>query len=70
MTMALSRHINQVKKHREAEFGKSQFKTRIDFKLWVSDDLKKCDDLTKLKSHIKTFEDYIVDMVFSKMGMK
>ena len=31
--MALARHINQVKKHREAEFGKSQFKTRIDFKL-------------------------------------
>ena len=68
--MTLARHINQVKKYRETEFGKSQFKTRIDFKLWVSDDLKKCDDLTKLKSHIKTFEDYIVDMVFSKMGMK
>ncbi len=68
--MALSRHINQVKKHREAEFGESQFKSRVDFKLWIDDDLKKCDDLTKLKAHVKTFEDYIVDMVFSKMGMK
>ena len=68
--MALSRHINQVNKHREAEFGESQFKSRVDFKLWIDDDLKKCDDLTKLKAHVKTFEDYIVDMVFSKMGMK
>ena len=68
--MALSRHINQVKKHREAEFSESQFKSRVDFKLWIDDDLKKCDDLTKLKAHVKTFEDYIVDMVFSKMGMK
>jgi hypothetical protein len=70
MTMVLGRHINQIKKHREAEFSKSQFKRRIDFKFWVSDDLKKCDDLAKLKEHIKTFEDYIVDRVFSKMGMK
>ena len=68
--MVLGRHINQIKKHREAEFSKSQFKKRIDFKFWVSDDLKKCDDLTKLKAHIKIFEDYIVDMVFSKMGIK
>jgi hypothetical protein len=68
--VALARHINQVKKYRQAGFGKSQFKTRVDFKLWVSNHLKKCDDLTKLKEHIKTFEDYIVDIEFSKMGMK
>jgi hypothetical protein len=49
---------------------KTRSQTGIDFKLWVSDDLKKCDDLTKLKAHIKIFEDYIVDMVFSKMGIK
>ena len=67
--MDLVIRINQLKKHREAEFDKSQFKTRIDFKLWVSDDLKKCDDLTKLKAHIKTFEDYMVDMAMAKLGM-
>ena len=68
--MALARNINQVKKYRQAEFSESQFKSRIDFKLWIQDDFKKSDDLTKLKAYIKTFEDYIVDMVFSKMVMK
>jgi|TARA_B110000438_G_scaffold285075_1_gene314789 hypothetical protein len=50
--MDLVIRINQLKKHREAEFDKSQFKTRIDFKLWIDDELKKRGDLKKLKAHV------------------
>jgi hypothetical protein len=32
-------------------------------------DLKKCDDLEKVKSHIETFENYIADMALPKLGM-
>ena len=67
--MALARHINQIKKLRDTEYSASRFKSKTEFKLWIEDDLKRCDDLTKLKAHIKTFEDYMVDMAMAKLGM-